>query len=73
MNINRMGFLLEAPCIFCGYKGDLYYQKGSHNLGCPWIEIGGLDKRLERLPSIMKHLASNYNASKYNRGKRKER
>jgi hypothetical protein len=60
----KLSDLLGAPCIFCGYKGNLYYQKGTHRLDCPWIEIGGLDERLERLPSLIKMLAASYGQAK---------
>jgi hypothetical protein len=38
--------ILEAPCIFCGYKGSGYYQKYSHKRGCVWYFNGGLTERV---------------------------
>ena len=41
--------LLEAPCLWCGYNGEGYYQAGTHGQSCPWNTIGGCDERLDRL------------------------
>lgn len=32
--------LLNAPCIFCGYDGQGYWQAGTHASNCPWANIG---------------------------------
>ena len=37
--------LLDAPCIFCGYNGQGYYQAHTHDQNCPFYEIGGADER----------------------------
>ena len=34
-----------APCVFCEYNGSDFYQVGSHNVICPWVEVGGLTER----------------------------
>lgn len=39
--------LLGAPCVFCDYSGESYYQAGSHGALCPWHYVGGLDRRRE--------------------------
>jgi hypothetical protein len=39
--------VLQAPCVFCGYKGDGYWQAGTHDLSCPWRGIGGEQARLD--------------------------
>ena len=41
--------LLAAPCLWCGYNGEGYYQAGTHGQSCPWNTIGGCDERLDRL------------------------
>ena len=41
--------LLAAPCLWCGYNGEGYYQAGTHGQSCPWHTIGGCDERLDRL------------------------
>ena len=41
--------LLAAPCLWCGYNGEGYYQAGTHGQLCPWNTIGGCDERLDRL------------------------
>ena len=41
--------LLAAPCLWCGYNGEGYYQAGTHSQSCPWHTIGGCDERLDRL------------------------
>jgi len=33
-----------APCEFCGYDNDDYYQKYTHDKRCPWYEIDGVDR-----------------------------
>ena len=38
--------LLKAPCIFCGYDGENYYQNGTHAIACPWYDIGGGKERV---------------------------
>ena len=45
--------LLDAPCVFCGYKGHGYYQAGTHKKNCPWREVGGLEERAKRLRSVV--------------------
>ena len=41
--------LIDAPCIFCGYNGPGYFQRGSHKVGCPWHSIGGAQEREDAL------------------------
>lgn len=41
--------LLAAPCLWCGYNGEGYYQAGTHSQSCPWHTIGGCDDRLGHL------------------------
>jgi len=40
---------LDAPCIFCGYKGEGYWQKGTHLPDCPFVDIGGEADRQSKL------------------------
>lgn len=34
-----------APCTWCGYNGVGFYQPHTHDPGCPWYTIGGLEER----------------------------
>lgn len=45
--------LLNAPCIFCGYNGDGYYQSGTHSKDCPWHNVGGDSERYGALPGVI--------------------
>lgn len=36
---------LDAPCAFCGYNGDGYWQRETHTRECPWYYVGGRDER----------------------------
>ena len=38
-----------APCKFCGYEGEGYYQRHTHKLGCKWFEVGGMQERAKVL------------------------
>lgn len=42
----KIAELLEAPCIFCEYNGEGYYQPNTHSSYCPWSLIGGIDDRI---------------------------
>ena len=37
--------LLDAPCVFCGYNGAGYWQRGTHDPRCPVHDIGGQFER----------------------------
>lgn len=41
--------LLDAPCIFCGYNGAGYWQKGTHSKDCRLSDVGGFDDRRKAL------------------------
>lgn len=32
---------LAAPCRWCGYNGENYWQAGTHAKTCPWLLVGG--------------------------------
>lgn len=53
--------LFDAPCVFCGYKGAGYYQSGTHDVLCPWYNIGGLVHRENNLRYV---IAALFNESK---------
>jgi len=36
---------LEAPCVWCGYSGENYWQAGTHEKVCPVYSIGGQEAR----------------------------
>jgi len=40
---------LDGPCIFCGYNGRGYWQKGTHLPDCPFVDIGGEADRQAKL------------------------
>lgn len=42
---------LSSPCKFCGYNGEGYFQKGTHDIHCPWFSIGGRKEREEEIAS----------------------
>jgi hypothetical protein len=48
----------QMPCIFCGYRGAGYWQRGTHHEDCPWHMIGGKQERLAKLPQLLKKLFS---------------
>jgi len=52
-----MDNFFDAPCKFCGYNGEGYWQKGTHNKDCPFRNIGGIEDR----KGIMEVLAKIYN------------
>lgn len=33
--------VLAAPCRWCGYNGEGYWQVGTHAITCPWRQVGG--------------------------------
>jgi hypothetical protein len=41
--------LLSAPCLWCGYNGQGYWQQGTHAKDCPWHKVGGVGGRLDVL------------------------
>jgi hypothetical protein len=48
-----MNKLLDAPCRWCGYNGEMYWQAHSHADDCPWYEVGGGIRRETALPGII--------------------
>lgn len=34
-----------APCVFCHYSGEGFFQSNTHASGCPWEHVGGLTER----------------------------
>ena len=48
-----MNDILDAPCVFCGYNGRGYWQKGTHNKHCPWCELGGGAERAKALRGVI--------------------
>lgn len=37
--------LLSAPCLFCGYNGEGYWQSSTHTEECPWHHVAGSYER----------------------------
>lgn len=55
--IEQSSALLEAPCVFCGYRGAGYWQRGTHPESCPWhLSDGGIEARRKRLGTIVRAL-----------------
>lgn len=53
--------LLHAPCIFCGYSGELYWQEETHDIKCPWRNVGGeLIRQKELKKSLLQDMATAY-------------
>ena len=48
IDIDHVGGLLDAPCLWCGYNGERYWQMGTHAKECLWYGAEG------RLPRICK-------------------
>lgn len=46
---NAQSAMLDAPCLWCGYNGEGYWQPTTHELTCPWHNVGGRFDRLDRL------------------------
>jgi hypothetical protein len=44
--------LLAAPCTWCEYNGEGYWQRETHAEFCPWYLIAGLEPRLHFLRSF---------------------
>lgn len=44
--------LLDAPCIFCGYNGTGYWQKGTHSPSCAFHDLGGEAERALRMSAL---------------------
>lgn len=40
--------ILDAPCLYCSYSGEGYWQTGTHKKDCPWRNIGGEKERAEK-------------------------
>jgi hypothetical protein len=47
---------LSAPCIWCGYNGENYWQLGAHPNSCPWSDVGGEQTRRALLPAKISSL-----------------
>lgn len=45
--------ILSAPCLWCGYKGDGYWQEGNHAEPCPWRHLGGLGERIDSVQGLI--------------------
>ncbi len=54
--LRRRGGILDAPCIFCGYSGDGYFQSRTHEKDCPWHLVTGASQRESLLPSYLLYL-----------------
>ena len=48
--------ILAAPCIFCGYDGQAYWQVGTHDKNCPWHKWGWKIERNDMLPDVIRKL-----------------
>lgn len=48
---------LQAPCVFCAYNGEGYYQAGTHDATCPWFRVGGAAEREQNLRYVIHAIA----------------
>ena len=44
-----MHSMLDAPCEWCRYSGEKYWQAGSHAHTCPWFAVASSQARLMKL------------------------
>lgn len=56
--------LLSFPCKFCGYNGQGYWQKGTHDSDCPWRDVGGETEREKLLPDEVNKRIEFYNEAR---------
>lgn len=49
--------LLGAPCIFCGWGGQGYWQRGTHSTVCPWHTVAGEETRRLLLRDVIAKVA----------------
>lgn len=49
-----MDNFLDSPCVCCGYNGQGYWQKKTHNYYCPFHDIGGVEDRIKKLKYILR-------------------
>ena len=47
-------YLLDAPCVFCGYYGEGFYQSNTHKPECPWRSLGGSVEREESVRTAIR-------------------
>ena len=45
--------LMNAPCVFCEYNGENYWQVNTHSANCPWYSVGGYTDREESLIKVV--------------------
>ena len=50
----------KAPCMFCGYNGPGYFQKGTHASACPYYGVGGLAERKEMIGPFLSDIVKLY-------------
>jgi hypothetical protein len=48
--------ILDAPCIFCGYNREGYWQVITHDKHCPWFDLGGYEERKEALRDTIRSI-----------------
>jgi hypothetical protein len=49
-------YLLDSPCVFCGYCAAGFYQPNTHKPNCPWRSVGGLVEREESVRTAIRRL-----------------
>lgn len=49
---NAQSAMLDAPCLWCGYNGEGYWQPTTHELTCPWHNVGGRFDRVVALDRL---------------------
>ena len=52
-----LDYLIQAPCIFCGYDGQDFWSAGTHESKCLMHPVDGADSRLKALRKEIRNLA----------------
>lgn len=56
--------LLQAPCMYCHFEDtaepSVYWEKGSHELYCPWNAIPGVENRVRELRAVSRALYASH-------------
>lgn len=61
MASNLITNLLKAPCMFCDYKGQGYWQLQTHKKNCPFYNTAGEFQRMIEFPIIIKKIIKTHN------------
>ena len=57
-----MNAILEKPCCFCGYRGENFFEKGTHHPLCPFYSIKGEMQREAKMHTILQGMFTIFTA-----------